>query len=319
MNSRYEKKYTWKMKKLSIILMAILFAMPMVSMGQNSKNSKEVSPFIDGKLKVRMADYDSIWKFTTFDQKTLYYCNYDYSVLPSTVDARHPEWGRFTPVMNFLSTQARTPMRIVAVYAINPEIKDASRREQLSEIARQEALASLQSLQQWMAKEEMKNKLQLFVAQVDHRYWQGNDFFVNPQPKDDIIHVGLILFFGTKKIDMFPSAAAGAKEFNNVKFFPNDATVQVSYNSLLDELAQYMLENERFEVMLRGYTDNVGTEAYCVGLSRQRATEVKKLLIARGVPEYRIEIEAKGSADPIGDNDDYEGRISNNRVSITIQ
>ena len=39
----------------------------------------------------------------------------------------------------------------------------------------------------------------------------------------------------------------------------------------------------------------------------------------RGVSEYRIEIEAKVSSDPLGDNNTYEGRIMNNRVAIIIQ
>ena len=131
--------------------------------------------------------------------------------------------------------------------------------------------------------------------------------------------MGYILYFGTKKVDLFPSAASGAKEFRAVKFFPNDATVVESYEPLMDELAQYLSENERLEVLLRGYTDNSGTDAYCTGLARQRATEIKKKLVARGISEFRVEIEAKGSSDPIGDNDTYEGRIANNRVTITIQ
>jgi outer membrane protein OmpA-like peptidoglycan-associated protein len=72
-------------------------------------------------------------------------------------------------------------------------------------------------------------------------------------------------------------------------------------------------------VLLTGYTDNQGTSAYCTGLARQRATEIKKQLLKRGIAEYKIEIDPKGSADPIGDNSTYEGRIANNRVAIKIQ
>ena len=47
--------------------------------------------------------------------------------------------------------------------------------------------------------------------------------------------------------------------------------------------------------------------------------EVKKALLMRGIDASRIEIIAKGDADPIGDNSTYEGRIANNRVNIKIQ
>lgn len=295
--------------------------LPTAMMAQSSakKGVKEVSPFIDGRQKVRKTDYDSIWKFTTFDAKKVYYCNFDYSELPTILDARRPQWGNFTPVMNFLTTVSRSPMRICALFAVNPTIDDPNQRAALAEQGREEALAALKQLTGWMAEQEMKNKVQINVAQIDHRYWQGTDYFVTQQPSVPLIHVGVILFFGTKKIDLFPSAAAGAQEFKDVKFFPNESTVQPSYESYLDELAEYLLENERFEVLLLGYCDNQGTPTYTTSLSRSRCVEIKKKLIARGVPEYRIEIEAKGSNDPIGDNNTYEGRIANNRVSVRIQ
>ena len=287
---------------------------------QNSRRgAKEQSPFVEGKQKVRKSDYDSIWKFTTFDAKKIYFCDFDYSTIPTLVEERHPEWGTFMPVMNYLTTVTRSPMRICALFAVNPNVQDDATREQLIEQGRTEALEALQTFQGWATEEKMRNKMQLSVAQVDYRYWQGSEFFSTEQPSEGLIHVGLLMYFGTKKINMFPSAAEGAKTFKDIKFFPNDATVVESWEPMIDSLAVYLLQNERLEVMLRGYSDNSGTEAYNLGLSRQRAVEVKKRLIARGVNDFRIEIEAKGTADPIGDNATYEGRIANNRVSITIQ
>lgn len=307
------------MKKLILFaVVAVLF--PLAIPAQNAKKgAKVVSPFIEGKQKVRKADYDSIWKFTTFDAKKIYYCDFDYSSIPTLIEERRPDWGNFSPVMNYLTTVSRSPMRVCAIFAVNPTIDDENTRQQLIEQGKSEALEALQTYQSWAADEKMKNKLQLNVAQVDYRYWQGNEYFSNEQPSDPLIHVGLLLYFGTKKINMFPSAAEGAKKFNDVKFFPNDATVVESWEPMMDSLATYLKENDRLEVMLRGYSDNSGTEAYNLGLSRQRAVEIKKKLTMRGISEYRIEIEAKGAEDPIGDNNTYEGRIANNRVAIIIQ
>ena len=307
------------MKKLTLLILVALLAPLAVNAQNTKKGAKVVSPFVEGKQKVRKSDYDSIWKFTTFDGKKIYFCDFDYSTIPALIDERHPDWGNFTPVMNYLTTVARSPMRICAVFAVNPTVEDDALREKLIEQGREEALEALKTYQAWAAEEKMKNKLQLNVAQVDYRYWQGTDFFTTEQPTDQLIHVGVLLYFGTKKINMFPSAAEGAKTFKDVKFFPNDATVVESWEPMLDSLAVYLQQNERLEVLLRGYSDSTGTEAYNVGLSRQRAVEIKKRLIARGISDYRIEIEAKGTADPIGDNSTYEGRIANNRVAIIIQ
>lgn len=307
------------MKKLTLLILVALLAPLAVNAQNTKKGAKVVSPYVEGKQKVRKSDYDSIWKFTTFDGKKIYFCDFDYSTIPALIDERHPDWGNFTPVMNYLTTVARSPMRICAVFAVNPTVEDDALREKLIEQGREEALEALKTYQAWAAEEKMKNKLQLNVAQVDYRYWQGTDFFTTEQPTDQLIHVGVLLYFGTKKINMFPSAAEDAKTFKDVKFFPNDATVVESWEPMLDSLAVYLQQNERLEVLLRGYSDNTGTEAYNVGLSRQRAVEIKKRLIARGISDYRIEIEAKGTADPIGDNSTYEGRIANNRVAIIIQ
>ena len=307
------------MKKLIVLLVAAIILPAMASAQSGKKGAKVVSPFIEGKQKVRKADYDSIWKFTTFDAKKIYYCNFDYSTIPLVIEDRHPEWGTFTPVMNYLTTASRSPMRICALFAVNPSIEDDALRNRLIEEARAEALEALQTYQAWAAEKELKNKLQLSVAQVDYRYWQGTEFFTQEQSADQLIHVGLLLYFGTKKVNLFPSAAEGAKTFKDVRFFPNDATVVESWEPMLDSLATYLQENDRLEVLLRGYSDNTGTSAYNMGLSRQRAVEIKKKLVARGVSDFRIEIEAKGSDDPIGDNSTYEGRIANNRVAIIIQ
>lgn len=308
-----------KMKKLILLLVVALLLPAMASAQKPKKGDKVVSPFIEGKQKVRKSDYDSIWKFTTFDAKKIYYCNFDYTSIPSRVEERRPEWGSFTPVMNYLLNVSRSPMRMCAIFAVNPAITDEAQRAELIEQAKTEALESLQTYKAWAQEEEMKTKLQLNVAQVDYRYWQGTEYFTTEQPSDAIIHVGLLLYFGTKKVNLFPSAAEGAKGFNDVRFFPNDATVVESYEPLMDSLATYLAENDRLEVLLRGYSDNTGTDAYNKGLSRQRAVEIKKKLIARGIPDYRIEIEAKGADDPVGDNNTYEGRIANNRVAIIIQ
>lgn len=307
------------MKKL-LLLLAVLIAFPVVGAQAQSRSSrKPVSPIIEGKKKVRESSYDSIWQFTTFEDKKIYYCNFDYRDIATITDKRKPDWGTFAPVMSRLLKVSRTPMRFCPIFAINPNITDEDQREALVQEAIAEAENSAKTLIAFMKDEKMTNKVQYNVAQVDYRYWCGSKYFSNPQPEEDIIAVGCILFFGTKKIDLFPNATADARKFNDIKFFPNDATIQVSYNSLLDDLANYLKEDDRFEVLLSGYSDNQGTETYIIGLSRQRVTEVKKALMLRGIAEYRIEVEAKGDANPIGDNNTYEGRIANNRVSITIQ
>ena len=314
------------MKKIvSIFLMGALLLGGSDVFAQSKKKNKkgkknETSSFVEGRQKVRESDYATFDKFTTFSSKstTLYYSPFDYTdFFALTVDDT-PEWGEeMKPVMNYMEKNSRATMTLCALYAINPDITDRAQRQELMGKAKKEAQAAIDAFESWKAKKGMRNKTQYKIAEIDYRYFKGTNYY-NEQRPDDIIHVGVILYFGSKKNPIFVPDTAANHTFPDIKFLPNDATIMESWLTVIDELAEYINANDRKSVLLTGYADNQGTDAYIEGISRQRATEVKKALLLRGVDASRIEIEVKGDADPIGDNATYEGRIENNRVSIKI-
>ena len=310
------------MKKIFGLMMAVLLVAGSFDAAAQTKprgGKKNASPFIEGRQKVRQDDYDTIWKYTNFNTKDtrIYYLPYDYTRMPSVALQKKANWGDFTPVVNYLQKMSRATATICAVYAVNPEIEDNARREALSQEAKQEAKAALDAFEAWKVKKEMRNKLTYQVAEIDYRYFKGTDYY-NEKREEPVIHVGLLMYFGTKKRPIFAPDTV-SRTFDDIRFFPNDATIVESWLPQIDTIASYLTENERKGVLLTGYSDNQGTEAYCIGLSRQRATEIKKALMMRGIENDRIEVEAQGDADPIGDNTTREGRIANNRVSIKIQ
>lgn len=309
------------MKKILCLAAALLLlaGTDAVAQAKPRGGKKNASPFIEGRQKVRQDDFDTIWKYTNFNSKDtrIYYLPYDYSVIPAISKKKNVDWGGLTPVVNYLQRGSRATMTLCAVYAVNPEIEDNAQREALAEKGRNEAKEALDAFEAWKVKKEMRNKLTYQVAEIDYRYFKGTDY-LNQQREEPVIHVGFLMYFGSKKKPIFQPDTE-ARQFDDIRFFPNDATVVESWQSHIDTLAVYLKENERKGVLLTGYADNQGTEAYCIGLSRQRAVEVKKALLMRGVEADRIEVEAKGDADPIGDNSTREGRIQNNRVSIKIQ
>ncbi|MBR4739237.1 MAG: OmpA family protein [Bacteroidales bacterium] len=310
------------MKKIISLMMTVLLVagtMDAVAQARPRAGKKNVSPFIEGRQKVRQDDYDTIWKFTNFNTKDtrIYYLPYDYSVIPSVARQKNANWGDFAPVVNYLQKMSRATATVCAIYAINPEIEDVAQRDALSEQAKVDAKAALDAFDAWKVKRELRNKLTYQVAEIDYRYFKGTNYY-NEKREEPVIHVGLLLYFGSKKKPIF-SPDTVSRTFDDIRFFPNDATIVESWLPQIDTIATYLKENEHKGVLLTGYADNQGTDAYCVGLSRQRAVEVKKALMIRGIDKDRIEVEAKGSENPIGDNETREGRIKNNRVSIKIQ
>ena len=308
------------MKKIMMLTLALLVAFGgAMAQGNKGKGKKKDSPVIEGRQKIRQSDYRSFDRFTQFGTKDTarYYCAFDYSRLGEMATQKKADWGDMQPVINYLQNVSRATMSICFLYAVNPSVLDPATHERLAAQGQKEALEAMAAFEKWKQRQQLRNKVQYKVAEIDYRYFKGA-YYNDDASAGDVLHAGVIMYFGSKKKPII-SVETDNRVFNDIKFFPNDATVVDSWGTMLDELADYLKENDRKGVLLTGYTDNQGTEAYIMGLSRQRAVEVKKELLKRGIDANRIEVEAKGDADPIGDNATYEGRIQNNRVSVKIQ
>lgn len=308
------------MKKITLLLIvALLTVAPASAQSKSTKGKKKEMPVVAEKQKIREKDYRTYDRFTSFSTKDTnrYFTAFDYSTIPTLTKQRKPDWGELQPVMNYLEKVSRASMTICFVYAVNPSITESAVRERLSKSAAREAVLATESLEQWKQGMGWRNKVQYKVVEVDYRYFKGATFDPNTT-HGEVLHVGVLLYFGSKKKNLI-NTDQPSRTFPDIKFFPNDATIVDSWNSVLDDLSNYLKENDRKGVLLIGYSDNTGTDAYTVGLSRQRATEVKKALISRGIDASRIEVDALGAENPIGDNSTYEGRVKNNRVSIKIQ
>mgnify|MGYP000913099547 CR=1 FL=1 len=108
------------------------------------------------------------------------------------------------------------------------------------------------------------------------------------------------------------------KAFSNLEFETGKAVIKaVSYASL-NELAQLLKTKEGWKVLLSGHTDNTGTPAGNMELSKNRAQAVKDYLIGQGVPEFKIKAEWFGQEMPIADNKTSAGRQKNRRVEMKI-
>jgi OOP family OmpA-OmpF porin len=69
-------------------------------------------------------------------------------------------------------------------------------------------------------------------------------------------------------------------------------------------------------LVVAGHTDNVGSDAVNVSLSRQRAEAVIAWLTAKGVDRSRLVAAGFGSKKPLAENDSEDGRAKNRRVDL---
>jgi len=103
-------------------------------------------------------------------------------------------------------------------------------------------------------------------------------------------------------------------------YFDRDSTEIDSQNlETIDELAFYLSLNSDTSIIVEGYTDSYGDDLYNVHLSQLRSNTVKSYLVARGVANSQIKAIGLGPKNPIGDNDNREGRSKNRRVEIKFE
>ena len=110
-------------------------------------------------------------------------------------------------------------------------------------------------------------------------------------------------------------ALASSIEFEFAKHF-----VREQYHDGLKKVADSMKENPRAKAVVKGHTDNIGSKAYNMRLSKVRANSVKLYMVKQfGVKRCRIVTMGYGFSKPIADNNTEEGRQKNRRVEIFIK
>jgi len=99
--------------------------------------------------------------------------------------------------------------------------------------------------------------------------------------------------------------------FNSTELYP-------AGRENLRKLAGILQRNPGSEVLIVGHTDNVGSDAYNLDLSRRRAQAAASYLISNGVAAGRIRTEGRGETEPISSNATEAGRQENRRVEVAI-
>lgn len=90
--------------------------------------------------------------------------------------------------------------------------------------------------------------------------------------------------------------------------------INPAFEEKIKEIAQILDENARYDTILEGHTDNIGSRSYNQKLSERRAESVAKELEKFGVDKDRIQTVGYGQDKPRSSNDTKEGRADNRRV-----
>lgn len=104
----------------------------------------------------------------------------------------------------------------------------------------------------------------------------------------------------------------------NIFFEPNSTELARRAQTGLDQMLEFLLDNPDVQMEIRGHTNNLCSEGYCLELSLKRAKSARRYLLEQGVLAEQLRAAGYGLRQPIASNDTEEGRARNQRVEFVI-
>ena len=115
-----------------------------------------------------------------------------------------------------------------------------------------------------------------------------------------------------KKIKPFTGAIAGIT-------FPTDrSTIRKKSYKTLNAAAKVLKQFPGLKLLIRGHTDDRGSNEHNLDLSGRRATAVKAYLVKKGIDASRLSTEAVGSAEPEDPAKTRKARAKNRRIEFKV-
>ena len=97
--------------------------------------------------------------------------------------------------------------------------------------------------------------------------------------------------------------------------FSSDAAT----DKYFDESNEYLGQNSHAMLIITGYTDSVGSEAYNQALGYRRAQSLQAYFESRRMSADKIIVQSRGEKEPADNNNTAEGRANNRRTLISVK
>lgn len=105
---------------------------------------------------------------------------------------------------------------------------------------------------------------------------------------------------------------------SDISFDTGRSDIKSNLRPVLNQFAQGLSDQPNTEIRIVGHTDSTGSDSVNNPLSVNRASSARDYLVSRGVDAHRIQIDGRGSREPIADNNTDAGRAANRRIEIFL-
>ncbi|MGB3870155.1 MAG: OmpA family protein [Flavobacteriales bacterium] len=147
---------------------------------------------------------------------------------------------------------------------------------------------------------------------------------VTPRPKESTPPAPKVIVAdhaSTKDVELprvEPPPVGKSIRLDNIGFEFAKATLTPESTKELDQLADMMIDYPNMRIEVEGHTDDIGSDASNLTLSRDRAQAVVDFLRNRKVEKERITSKGYGETKPLVPNDSEANRALNRRVEFRV-
>ena len=114
-------------------------------------------------------------------------------------------------------------------------------------------------------------------------------------------------------------AATGHIAVYGIHFDTGKSDIKPESDAALKEIVKLLQQDAKLKLHVVGHTDNVGSLASNMELSKQRAAAIVQALTTSGIAAARLAPFGAGPYAPVASNDSEDGRAQNRRVELVKQ
>ncbi|MEO6132295.1 MAG: OmpA family protein [Saprospiraceae bacterium] len=121
-----------------------------------------------------------------------------------------------------------------------------------------------------------------------------------------------------KSLDISTLTLGETIRVDKLYFTADSSTIQTSSYGVLEEIYEFLKNNDKVIIEIGGHTNSLPDDEYCDRLSTSRAKNIALYLYGRGIAQKQISYKGYGKRQPIASNQTVDGRRKNQRVEIKI-
>jgi len=121
-----------------------------------------------------------------------------------------------------------------------------------------------------------------------------------------------------RDIELSPITKGAVFTLNNVYFDFRSSVLREDSHFELDRVVAMLQRNPEMTIEIGGHTDDTGTPAFNLKLSKERAGSVAGYFVKRGISQKRLAVKGYGIERPVSTGTGEKARAMNRRVEIKI-